>query len=40
MVCQSLPRARAIALRVGLANHAAKVWHALLPLYLAGVQAA
>lgn len=38
MACQSLPRARAIALRVGLASHVAKLWHALLPLYVAAVQ--
>ncbi len=38
MVCQSLPRQQAVALRVGLADHVAKLWHALLPLYLASVQ--
>lgn len=37
MVCQSLSRQQAIALRTGLADHVAKVWHTLLPLYLAGV---
>jgi hypothetical protein len=39
MVCQSLPRGRAIALRVGLASQVTKIWHALLPLYLIAVQA-
>lgn len=40
MVCQSLPRERAIQLRAGIADHVTKIWHALLPLYLASVQTA
>jgi hypothetical protein len=37
MVCQSLTRSRAIGLRAGLADHAVRVWHLLLPLYMASV---
>lgn len=38
LVCQSIPRERAIALRVGLADTVTRIWHALLPLYIASVQ--